>query len=59
MEERQEEIEKLKKEIAEKEKRLKLANLQREIKEIQRTIDEKEELARRRQVNTHDEKQLR
>jgi len=50
LEERKEEIEKLKKEIAEKEQRLRLANLQREIKEIQKTLNEKEELARQRQA---------
>lgn len=51
LEERTEEIERLKLEIAEKEKRLKLAKLQNEIKELTARVNEKEKLARKRQAN--------
>ena len=53
LQERQEEIDRLKNEIAEKEKRLKLAHLQREIQEIRKALYEKEEIAQKRQVRLH------
>lgn len=51
LEERTEEIDRLKLEIAEKEKRLKLIQLQNEIKELTARVNEKEQLARKRQAN--------
>lgn len=53
LEQRKDEIERLKNEIAEKEKRLKLTRLQNEIKELTARVDEKERLVRKRQVNTN------
>lgn len=52
LEERREEIQHLKQEIEEKERRLKLMLLDKQIKDMQKALHQKEELARQRQARS-------